>query len=65
MCHPNKEKAKGKNFMMTAHKREVREKKKSLREKQVSIRDIFLSMSYAYNECELGKLALFRTLTLC
>ncbi|KAG0057398.1 Protein SDA1 [Gryganskiella cystojenkinii] len=34
----NKEKSKGKNFMMIAHKREVREKKKmSLREKQVAL----------------------------
>ncbi|KAF9366301.1 Protein SDA1 [Mortierella sp. NVP85] len=34
----NKEKAKGKNFMMIAHKREVREKKKmSLREKQMQL----------------------------
>ncbi|KAI7816472.1 SDA1-domain-containing protein [Gamsiella multidivaricata] len=34
----NKEKSKGKNFMMIAHKREVREKKKmSLREKQVQL----------------------------
>ncbi|KAF9161929.1 Protein SDA1 [Mortierella sp. AD011] len=34
----NKEKAKGKNFMMIAHKREVREKKKmSLREKQIQL----------------------------
>ncbi|KAG0359860.1 Protein SDA1 [Gamsiella multidivaricata] len=34
----NKEKSKGKNFMMIAHKREVREKKKmSLREKQVQV----------------------------
>ncbi|KAF9914811.1 Protein SDA1 [Lobosporangium transversale] len=34
----NKEKAKGKNFMMIAHKREVREKKKmSLRDKQIQL----------------------------
>ncbi|KAG0264955.1 Protein SDA1 [Actinomortierella ambigua] len=34
----NKEKSKGKNFMMMAHKREVREKKKmSLRDKQIQL----------------------------
>ncbi|KAF9948660.1 Protein SDA1 [Modicella reniformis] len=34
----NKEKSKGKNFMMIAHKREVREKKKmSLRQKQIQL----------------------------
>ncbi|KAF9195631.1 Protein SDA1 [Haplosporangium sp. Z 11] len=34
----NREKSKGKNFMMIAHKREVREKKKiSLREKQIQL----------------------------
>ncbi|KAF9970165.1 Protein SDA1 [Actinomortierella ambigua] len=34
----NKEKSKGKNFMMIAHKREVREKKKmSLRDKQIQL----------------------------
>lgn len=48
----NKEKSKGKNFMMIAHKREVREKKKmSLREKQVCIdqrRRIFLDVAFFF-----------------